>query len=224
MSQTDRDKWNARYADGAYESRPHPSAFLEQMSHLLPTTGRALDLACGAGRNALFLARRGMAVDAVDISRVALALGQMHAGDLPITWIEHDLDLAPPNASPARRLAPAPTTPGLRQNCRWRAKSDRLLGFEATAEYDVIVNMRYVDTELVISLIDSLRPGGLVVIEQHLETDEPVVGPKNPKFRVAEGTLAQLAQGLEVEHLDEGLVRDPDGRTMALARLVARKR
>ena len=190
MSQTDRDKWNARYADGGYESRPHPSAFLEQTSHLLPTTGRALDLACGSGRNALFLARRGMAVDAVDISRLALALGLMQAGDLPITWIELDLDL----------------------------------GFEAPADYDVIVNMRYVDTELVTSLIDSLRPGGLIVIEQHLLTDEPVVGPKNPAFRIAKGTLAKLAHGLEVERLEEGLVRDPDGRTAALARLVARKR
>ena len=190
MSQTDRDKWNARYADGGYESRQRPSAFLEQTSHLLPTTGRALDLACGSGRNALFLARRGMAVDAVDISRLALALGLMQAGDLPITWIELDLDL----------------------------------GFEAPADYDVIVNMRYVDTELVTSLIDSLRPGGLIVIEQHLLTDEPVVGPKNPAFRIAKGTLAKLAHGLEVERLEEGLVRDPDGRTAALARLVARKR
>ena len=36
--------------------------------------------------------------------------------------------LAPPNASPARRLAPAPTAPGRRRICRYRGKSDSLLG------------------------------------------------------------------------------------------------
>ena len=187
MSAADRDRWNARYADGAYESRRYPSPFLEQRADLLPANGRALDLACGAGRNAIYLANRGLAVDAVDISRVALERGRAVAGELPIRWIECDLD-----------------------------------GFEADADYDLIVNIRYVNLPLVSSLLDSLRPGGVLVIEQHLATEADVIGPKNPAYRVEAGELGRVASGMIVEHLAEGLFDDPHGRRAALARLVAR--
>ena len=187
MSTADRDRWNARYADGAYESRRHPSPLLEQHADLLPTNGRALDLACGAGRNAIYLAHRGLTVDAVDISRVALDRGRADAGELPIRWIECDLD-----------------------------------GFEAHADYDLIVNIRYVDLPLASTVLESLRPGGVLVIEQHLVTEADVIGPTNPAYRVEAGELARIASGMVVEHLTEGLVEDPDGRRAALARLVAR--
>ena len=51
-----------------------------------------MDLACGTGRNAMFLAGLGFAVDAVDISREALAIGRARAAELPIRWLERDLD------------------------------------------------------------------------------------------------------------------------------------
>ncbi|MDE0420351.1 MAG: methyltransferase domain-containing protein [Gammaproteobacteria bacterium] len=190
MSEADRDRWDARYADGAYESRRHPSTFLIQCADLLPKGGQALDLACGAGRNALFLAHRGFTVDAVDISRVALARGRADAKGLPIRWIEYDLDD----------------------------------GFEAAHRYDLIVNIRYVNLPIVPALIGSLRPGGVLIMEQHLESDDDVIGPKNPAYRVARGALARLVGGMIVERIEEGLVEDPDGRCAALARLVARKR
>ncbi|WP_411098159.1 class I SAM-dependent methyltransferase [Streptomyces sp. x-45] len=72
-----KDFWDRFYAD---RSRPVPffvskpdenlAAYLDQG---LITPGRALDLGCGAGRNALFLASRGFEVDAVDLSPVAVA-------------------------------------------------------------------------------------------------------------------------------------------------------
>ena len=189
MSAADRDRWNTRYADGAYESRRHPSPFMEQIAHLLPVDGRALDLACGAGRNAMYLAHRGLKVDAVDISRVALERARVDAGELPIRWLGRDLDD----------------------------------GFEATVDYDVIVNIRYVNLALVSTLTDSLRPGGVLVIEQHLASAADVIGPKNPAYRVEKGELSRVASGMIVEHIDERLFNDPDGRRAALARLVARK-
>lgn len=189
MSTADRDRWDARYADGAYESRRHPSRFLEQVAHLLPETGRGLDVACGAGRNAIYLAHRGLAVDAVDISPVALERGRAAAAGLPIRWIECDLDD----------------------------------GFEPSVDYDLIVNIRYVNLPLVSTLVESLRPGGVLVVEQHLAPAADVIGPKNPAFRVEPGELARVASGMVVEHADEGLFDDPDGRRAALARLVAIK-
>ena len=189
MSADDRRKWDARYREGAYETRNHPSAFLAQCAERLPRHGRALDLACGAGRNAIFLARRGLAVDAVDISSVALQRARRNAGNLPINWLEADLED----------------------------------GFAPTCGYDVIVNIRYVQLNLVRALVPVLRPGGVLVMEQHLLSDEAVTGPKNPAFRVAPGALLRIAASLDIEQQEEGVFVEPDGTAAALARLFARQ-
>ena len=93
MSKADREKWNKRYREGAYAERSHPSTLLEEWAGKIPP-GRALDLACGAGRNALFLAKLGFAVDAIDISGDALSRARETAqrAALKLNWIEHDLD------------------------------------------------------------------------------------------------------------------------------------
>ena len=92
MSTVDRQKWDRRYREGAYHGRTHPSAFLEECAAALPAPGRALDLACGTGRNSVYLATLGFAVDAVDISAEALAIGRARTPALPIRWLERDLD------------------------------------------------------------------------------------------------------------------------------------
>jgi 2-polyprenyl-3-methyl-5-hydroxy-6-metoxy-1,4-benzoquinol methylase len=93
MSRKDREKWDRRYREGAYAERTHPSAILSAWIDRLPT-GRALDLACGAGRNALFLASRGYAVDAVDVSGEALRRAEASAMErgVSVNWLEWDLD------------------------------------------------------------------------------------------------------------------------------------
>lgn len=72
----ERDSWDRRYRD-APDAPPSPAAVLRDYAHLLPSQGRALDLACGRGGNALLLARAGLAVDAWDLS--AVAVGQLDA-------------------------------------------------------------------------------------------------------------------------------------------------
>ncbi len=93
MSSADRDKWNQRYAEGAYSERTHPSPLLEHWADQI-APGLALDIACGAGRNALWLAERGFTVDAIDISAAGLARARQAADQrgLSIDFIEHDLD------------------------------------------------------------------------------------------------------------------------------------
>jgi len=93
MSDTDREKWDKRYASGAYAARTHPTQLLADWLPQLPK-GRALDVACGAGRNALYLAEHGYAVDAIDISSVALDRARATAAErsLEINWIETDLE------------------------------------------------------------------------------------------------------------------------------------
>jgi tellurite methyltransferase len=96
MSETDRQRWDERYASGEYVGRTWPSALLERWMPRLPR-GRALDVACGAGRNALFLAGQGYTVDAVDVSEVALERGRETAKErgLAVSFIQADLDAAP---------------------------------------------------------------------------------------------------------------------------------
>jgi tellurite methyltransferase len=102
MSQADREKWNARFREGSAYAREQPSAFLTSLADLLPTRGRALDLAGGAGRNAVWLARRGLAVTLVDISSEALALARAQAerAGVTLTLQEADLEEEPPPPGP----------------------------------------------------------------------------------------------------------------------------
>ncbi len=63
--------WDKRYLTGDFSPAREPSRLLVQLLPLLPK-GRALDIACGEGRNAIFLAQNGYEVDAVDCSNVSI--------------------------------------------------------------------------------------------------------------------------------------------------------
>jgi len=70
MSLDDQIRWDRQY--GQSDRSEKPSTFLKQIldeGHWDIAPGRALDIASGAGRNALFLAAKGFAVTAVDISQ-----------------------------------------------------------------------------------------------------------------------------------------------------------
>ena len=104
MSNQDRIKWNQRYAEDSYQKH-NPVTLVEHWLPRIPV-GRALDVACGAGRNAILLAQAGYQVDAIDISSEGLNLARQKAEDLglDINWIEHDLDETPRRS---RQLAAA---------------------------------------------------------------------------------------------------------------------
>lgn len=65
-------RWNERYTQGFVPFPDAPAPWLVAHRELLSGAGRALDVACGDGRNALYLARQGYAVDAIDASDVAI--------------------------------------------------------------------------------------------------------------------------------------------------------
>ena len=101
MSDEDRQRWNERYREGAYQFREHPSAVLLDWQDSL--TGRtALDLACGRGRNTLHLATLGFDVDAIDVSDIAIQQATHRANrmDLHVRWVVHDLEQGIPLRGP----------------------------------------------------------------------------------------------------------------------------
>ncbi|MGR6918518.1 class I SAM-dependent methyltransferase [[Actinomadura] parvosata] len=75
----DSDQWDLRYAAKDLVWSAGPNRWVEEVAADLPP-GRALDLAAGEGRNALWLAGRGWSVTAVDFSAVALERARSLAG------------------------------------------------------------------------------------------------------------------------------------------------
>jgi SAM-dependent methyltransferase len=67
----DQPRWDKRFGRKEFALGKEPNPFLKRHIHLLPK-GRALDVATGEGRNAVFLAQNGFDVDAVDISQKGL--------------------------------------------------------------------------------------------------------------------------------------------------------
>lgn len=82
--EADRMKWNKRYNTNEYLYGKEPIKFLEENINVL-TKGKALVLAMGEGRNAVFLARNGFDVDGCDISEIAVKKGILLANENNVT-------------------------------------------------------------------------------------------------------------------------------------------
>jgi NADPH:quinone reductase-like Zn-dependent oxidoreductase len=193
LSDVDRSKWNDRYGAGSYADRTHPSRFLERHISSIGT-GRALDVACGAGRNAIFLAALGFEVDAVDISAVGLerARSRAAAERLEVNFLEADLEQGLPQDA------------GLAD------------------DYDLIVVIRYINIPIIAELARRLSGRGVFVCEQHLESRHEVAGPrKSSSYRLASNELLHAVEGLCIRFYREGIIEDPDGRRVALAQVIA---
>lgn len=204
MSLSDRQLWDARYRQGAYSERLWPAAYLQQcMPEILArqTPKRALDVACGRGRNSIYAAQQGFVVDAVDVSAAALAHGARQAFHAGVTVNWRCQNLLGANAGGV-----------------WQPHNN----------YGLIVMFRFVAPSLVPTLVSNLALGGHLLIEEHLQWSGPeaVSGPNNPDFRVAPQSLKEaLLSGPQVLDLVdefEGLVEEPDGSQAALSRIWVR--
>ncbi len=182
MSREDQNRWDERFAAGAYGERTHPSVLVESWA---PSKGgHALDVAAGAGRNSDFLARHGFEVLALDVSVVGLE--RARESNHEIRTVHWDLDDGLP---------------------------------EVLGLYDLIVVVRYLNLRLMPDLIEHLAPGGRLIAEVLLRSEEGV-GPRGGRFRAAPGELSAACSSLRCLHAYEGSVIDPDGRTAYVAQFV----
>ena len=143
--------------------------------------GPIVDLACGSGRNGLFLARMGLPVVFADHSQEALdtVARQLHAeGVSGETW-QVDLEVGSGDPLAGRCFAAA-------------------------------LVFRYLHRPLMPHLIASILPGGLVVYETFTLRNTQYGRPHNPDFLLRPGELTELFTGWTTHHSFEGHLPDPD--------------
>ncbi len=173
------DFWNARYAEPELAYGDAPNDFLASVADRIG--GRILCLAEGQGRNAVFLAQRGLEVVAVDRSEVGLERAQAFAAEHGVEITTQVADL-----------------------------EDYDLGLEAwDAVVSIFAHTSAeIRRSLHRRVVASLRPGGAFVLEAYTpeQTERNTGGPSGPGAvditMTADGLRSELA-GLEVEILRE---------------------
>ena len=115
--------WENMYRSGERGSEHAPTILLVETAASLPG-GRALDLACGAGRNALYLAERGWAVTAIDGSETAIDILRKRASERGVSLEAQVADLQAPDFTlPENTFDLVVIAYYLQRDLFWKAKS-----------------------------------------------------------------------------------------------------
>jgi tellurite methyltransferase len=181
----DRERWNARWRERAADL-DDASSFLVEHAGLFRTSGKALDLAGGAGRNAIWLARRGYETTLVDVSDVALDKAEQRARQLGVharmRFLRLDLEQPMP-------LAPL---------------------------FDLVLVAHYLDRERRDSFVDLLVPEGVLVAANPTVTNLERHAHPSARFLVERGELTRWVDSLGLEVLASREDWSDDGAHQAL--------
>ena len=194
-----REHWNERYRERELVWSAEPNRFLVEEIRNLPQ-GRALDLGCGEGRNAVWLAEQGWDVTAGDFSDVAIDKGRAmaQARGTDVDWVVADItDYGPePEAFDLVLVAYVHLPP-----------DDMAKVWEHAAS--------------------AVRPGGtLLVIGHHRDNlDQGVGGPQHPAVLYTEHDVVTHLDGFVIERAEPVLRPvERDGETHQAIDLVVRAR
>jgi 2-polyprenyl-3-methyl-5-hydroxy-6-metoxy-1,4-benzoquinol methylase len=152
-----------------------PASWLTDIADLLPRGGRSLDVACGRGRHALWLATKGFDVHAVDRDPEAVAEVIAAANRLGLTLQAEVVDL---------ETQPPPS-----------------LGSQ---KYDVVVGFNYLHRPLMPALREAVKPGGRIFYETFTTRQAERGHPTNPAFLLRVGELAELMAPFSILRAREG--------------------
>lgn len=161
-----------------------PASVLVRHEARLPRRGRALDIACGSGRNAAWLAARGLATWGVDVLPDALVRARALArGALELDSAAAMFPRAPMAFTCADATRPLPFAP---------------------RSFDLVTGFRYLERSLFSRVADLVVPGGFLAWETFSSRAPKDTHPRRAAFRLAPGELDSLcrAAGFEVERVD----------------------
>jgi len=176
-SDNERERWNHKYREASGTGKwtvPDPfleRAFSEYILPLFPRGGSALDLAGGAGRHAIWLAKMGWKVTLIDVSDAGVEQARQNAGPLAshMHFVVDDFT-------------------------HFKASQTQ---FEAG--FEVVMAFFYLEREIFSEMVKAVRPGGLLVYKTlTLAQLKLPGGPKNPAYLLEPGELLRLADGLRV--------------------------
>ncbi len=186
-----QEKWNCKHAQ--LEGVAQPAKIVTENLHLLPAKGSLLDLACGQGVNALYLAEKTkLSINAWDISNIAIdrVRSEANVRGLTINAQVKDVLSQPPKPN----------------------------------QFDVIVVTHFLDRNLMPTLMDALRLGGVLFYQTYTQTAVSHGGPSNPKMRLKDNELLELFRPLRVRaYQEEAMLGDVKQGWRNLALLVAEK-
>ena len=185
-----------------------PARWLVDHARLLPAAGDALDVACGSGRHAFWLAAHGLSTLAIDrdadkVETIRRTADERH---LPLRAEVVDLESHIAVVSGFSRTSAVESG--------FSRTSAVVSGFSRTfgQTYDVIVVVHYLHRPLFPALRDALRPGGILVYETFTRAQAQRGKPTNPAFLLEPGELRELVAPLDVVAEREG---DVDGKMLA---------
>jgi SAM-dependent methyltransferase len=172
----DSHGWDTRYEENELVWSAEPNMFLPPIVEQLEV-GTALDLACGEGRNAVWLARRGWDVTGVDYSSVGIEKAKRIAGDTDVDWVVADVTTYEP---------------------------DRMFDLVMIVYVHLDpAGMR----SLFQNAISALTPGGTLIALGHAlrNLTDGVGGPPYPEILWTEERIAPFVASLDVVELSEVL-------------------
>lgn len=170
--------WNGRYREPGYFYGTAPNDFLAAEAHRLPRGARVLSVAEGEGRNAVFLAERGVVVTAVDSSRVGLTKARHLAAERRVSLATVCADLGEWAVPPAR----------------W----DGIVSIFCHPEPEI-------RRRLARGIVKGLTPGGLLLLEAYTprQLEHGTGGPPRAELMLDAETLRHEFEGLEFLRLEE---------------------
>ena len=180
----DAEKWNERWADKSSGNGWRVDSWLER--HLaLVAPGTVLDIACGRGRNAIFLAERGFRVTALDYSSVALRQLKEEADrrGVDIAVGLTDLEKEKPE------LPPGP--------------------------FDLLIDFYYLHRPLLARVKTLVRPGGYLIIRTFSSAGQGDPLSIGPDMVLEPGELLDVFSSWEILAHEEGLEPSKKGGTLA---------
>lgn len=210
--------WDERYRSGEHTTKEPSPLLLTAIESL--KLGRALDIASGVGRHAIFLAEHGWEVTAVDSSRVGIEILRERAREAA-----GSARIEP--GSPTRQPRGGGRACGTQASCLLTIDA-HVADLESSefhiepGTYDLICVFYYLQRDLFSPIRAGIRPGGTVVAAIHLNDGKEDAIPANPAFLLEPGELKQLFADWEITYYREG-ESDEGGHHHDTAYLIARK-